>query len=408
VAIRSSARQASGVVPTVHTLPGVRTLRSGRFRCLLAAALWLCATLVLGAALVRQAGDPRGQYAIDFADYHLAATRLAAGDSPYAPEMLAGPVDAQGQDRYRYPPLFAQALQPLASLPLGSAAAIWLTLQAGCVLAAGWLALRVPGSRIGVERVLWGGVAVTLFLPVFDTLWKGNVSGVLALAIALLLGSRGVAGAALGASIVLKLTPVAALPAALAGGRRTAVASLAPLLLLVALGAALAPDAWIDFARVLPNLLAGSADYTTNIAPWAVAERLSGAEWIGPLLRAGSIALAGALVVASVALGRRPGGWPAALTVAVVAMLLAPAALWYHYLAVLLPLALYAWRSATRRQRAMLAAGGGLVSAGVAFLPMALLGAAVMVTGTLAALWPRTGRPAVAAHSNEVLVDAAA
>jgi hypothetical protein len=92
----------------------------------------------------------------------------------------------------------------------------------------------------------------------------------------------------------------------------------------------------------------------------------------------------------------------------VVAMLLAPAALWYHYLAVLLPLALYAWPAATRRQRCVLAVGSGLVSAGVAFLPLALLGAGVMVTGTLAALWPRRGRPAPAAHSNEVLVDAAA
>ena len=371
----------------------------------MAAVLWLGAALVLGSVLMRQAGRPDGQFGIDFADYHVAATRLAAGETPYASEMLAGPVDAQGQDRYRYPPAFAQLLWPLAGLPAGVAAVVWLAVQAGCVLAAAWIALRMGGAR-GAEPLLWAGAATTLFMPVFDTLWKGNVSGVMALQVALLLVPGALGGLALASAALLKLTPAALFPAIVAAGRRAASASLAALALAVAVSAAIAPGAWLDYARVLPNLLAGSADYATNVAPWAVAERLSGSDQIGSLVRLASLVVAVGSVVAAVALARRPGGWPAAVTFGVLASLLAPAALWYHYLAVLLPLALFAWPAASAIQRSMLAAGGALVSAGVAFLPLAVIGSGLMLAGSLGARWPRPVSSRVVVDARPAVVDA--
>ena len=81
--------------------------------------------------MLRQASQPEGQFAIDFGDYHGAARALVETGSPYAAEMLAGPVDAQGLERYRYPPPLAQLLAPLSVLALGAAAAIWLDAPGG-------------------------------------------------------------------------------------------------------------------------------------------------------------------------------------------------------------------------------------------------------------------------------------
>ena len=48
-------------------------------------------------------------------DGHL-VERVATTGTPYAPEMLTAPVDAQGLDRYRYPPPLAPLLVPAAVL----------------------------------------------------------------------------------------------------------------------------------------------------------------------------------------------------------------------------------------------------------------------------------------------------
>ena len=64
--------------------PGVRTLRSSRFRTVLALALFAIGALVLGYVLVRQANNPDGQWAFDFATYHMASAAMAAGQSGVA------------------------------------------------------------------------------------------------------------------------------------------------------------------------------------------------------------------------------------------------------------------------------------------------------------------------------------
>src|SRR4051812_40300301 len=112
--------------PDLGALPGLRTLRSPTFRLVLAWTLAGIGIIVLGAAMLRQASQPTGQFAIDLADYHGAAQALSRTGSPYAPEMLGGPVDAQGLGRYRYPPPLAQLLVPLSGLPLGTLAIGWL------------------------------------------------------------------------------------------------------------------------------------------------------------------------------------------------------------------------------------------------------------------------------------------
>jgi hypothetical protein len=98
----------------------------------------------------------------------------------------------------------------------------------------------------------------------------------------------------------------------------------------------------------------------------------------------GLAALAGSIVLA-----RRRAGWPAALTLAVAALLLLPSAAWYHYLCVLLPLAAFAWQRAGRGTRVGLLAGGATITFGLAALPVTVVGAALMTGSTLVAVWPR-------------------
>jgi hypothetical protein len=83
---------------------------------------------------------------------------------------------------------------------------------------------------------------------------------------------------------------------------------------------------------------------------------------------------------------RRSSRTVVAVLLATIAMLLLPAAIWYHYLAVLLPLATVAWCRADARARAALFTGGALISVALAFLGVALVGAALLVVGALRGL----------------------
>ena len=373
------------------SLPGLRVFASARFRLAVAGLLLALGIVAVGAYLVARAGQPLavGQFGIDFADYRAAAERLADTGSPYAPDMLAGPIDAQGLDRYRYPPPFAQLLVPLAGIALGAATWLWLLAQAACLLAAAWLAGEVGGLPRSLERALWTGAATAWFLPVLDTLWKGNVSGLQALLVVLLFAGPASSGGALAANAALKLTPTVLAPMALLRGRRSAAALLGGAAVILLPSLLLAPGAWRDYAVVLANLLGGSADYASNLAPDALLRHAFGlgAPW-DAIVRVGALGLGIALLAVGWRWARRPDGWTGAVTAGVAATLLIPASLWYHYLAVLLPVVVVAWGRASGRERAGIFAGAALVSIGVAWLPLALAGATIAVAFALAAVRP--------------------
>jgi hypothetical protein len=388
----------NGAAPRILALPGVRTFRSRRFREVTGVGLWAIGLVLLGRTLAAQVGDPAGQFAIDFADYHGAALEIAHGRTPYAPAMLEGPVPSQGQGAYRYPPPFAQLLAPLTALPLAVAAWLWLALQDVLIFASVWLAGSLGGARPTRERLLWSGVAATYFLPAFDALWKGNVSGVLAFQVALLAAGRVRAGFALASAMLLKVSPVALVPAVLvrgASGRRTELAGLALGTAVIVLPSLLlSPGAWLDYGRVLPNLLAGSTDYLTNLAPASIlATRLPSASSVVSAVRLLTVATGLAAVLLAAWLARRPEGWHAAVSAGVVGVLVLPSSIWYHYLVVLLPVGALAWPAAGATGRVGLLAGALLVYGGFArWLPLATLGAAVMTVAAIAVLWPRRAR----------------
>ncbi len=365
-------------------IPGARTLGSARFRMLIASVVVGIVGVLLALLLLARAGSPTGQFGIDATDYLTAAERISVGASPYAAEMLGGPVDAQGTDRYRYPPTLAQLLVPLVALDHGNALWLLMWLQLLAIATAIGLALRMSG-QLRPEPALWAAAATVLFLPVFDSLWKGNVSGFLALLVVLAARGGATGGVAVGWATLLKIAPVTFVPPWLALDRRSRWGMVLVTLGTVAVSALLAPTAWRDYLSVLPNLVAGSADHATNVAPWAMVARSGAPAPVGDIVRVISLAAAVAATVASVVVIRRPGGLPAAATLATAAMLLLPAALWYHYLVVLLPLAILAWPTATRSERVALVTSGAFVTAGVAVLPLATIGGTALLLITLRA-----------------------
>lgn len=367
-------------------LPGLRTLASPHFRVTLAAVLLVAATVLLGSLLLARAASPTGQFGIDATDYLMAAERVSDGRSPYAPEMLAGPVDSQGTDRFRYPPPFAQALVPLTALPTGAGLWAWFAIGAAAVVGALLVALRVAGLQ-GAEAVLWSLAAACLFLPVFDSLWKGNVSSLIALLVAIAVAGGAAGGAATALASLLKVVPVVFLPPWWVVGARSRRGMLATCLAIVAVSLLLSPSAWRDYLTVLPNMLAGTANEATNVAPWSMIARSGAPPVLADLARVASVAVAAFAVAVAIMVVRRPGGPALAAVLCSVAMLLLPAALWYHYLVVLLPLAIVAWPHAPKGARGAMVLAGLSVSAGVAWLPLATIGwvaMAALITGVVA------------------------
>ena len=160
----------------------------------------------------------------------------------------------------------------------------------------------------------------------------------------------------------------------------------------VALSFALAPQAWLDYPRVVANMLRGSTDYASNLAPGATVRNLGWPDALADLVRlvsAGAAALGSVLL--SVLLARSRSGLPAAALLGVIAMLLLPGSLWYHYLVVLLPFAAIAWVPASLPTRILLLGSAAAITIGVAWLPLALMGAIVLACTSLGVLWPGHG-----------------
>jgi len=137
------------------------------------------------------------------------------------------------------------------------------------------------------------------------------------------------------------------------------------------------------------NMLAGSSDYTANLAPGAVAERAI-PEVAAAAVRMVALGLALVTLLGSAMMARSRAGLPAAALLGVITMLLLPASLWYHYLAILLPFAAMAWPRGSSLERVLLLGSAIAVTLGLAWLPGALAGATAMAAVSLFVLWPRS------------------
>jgi hypothetical protein len=370
---------------------GLRTFRSEGFRVVVAATLALFGVLMsILFFVVLWGGDP--PWSFDFQAYYAASARMLDGGSPYLAAQLEAPVDAVCDGCYLYPPLLAQALAPLALLPIPVAKLVWFVVTTVAALAATWFAAGVGGAPRSLERLLWCIVATTFFVPTFHANYYGNVGSLVALgATAVAMGGM-VAGTGAALTTLLKVTPGAWAPAVLVAGpgpRRAFV-----LVLAASLGVAfiLAPGAWLEYPTVFLNMLRGSTDYTFNLALANVAAQLGWPDAAVTLVRVASLALGALALGVSVVLARRPAGLPSASVAGGVVILLVPATIWGHYFTILLPFAAMAWPAARPAARILLLAGAALVVVfglgQVSFLPH--LGTAILVITALWVLWPRT------------------
>jgi hypothetical protein len=280
---------------------------------------------------------------------------------------------------------------------------LWLAATLGFLLIIGvswysvWLATGIGGATRTPESAAWSFVAVAYFLPPINAAFNGNVGTVLGLlAVVVALGGT-VAGVSAALATLVKVSLGPLVLVALAAGRRSAVSVVVTLLAVTAVSFVLSPQAWFDYPTVLLNMVAGEGDTGANLALVEVASR-SGVEGVGITAVSVATIVAGvASVVGAIWAARRPDGLPLAVLLATVAMLVVPGTLWYHYLAVLAPLAAMAWPRAGRVERtALVMAAIATTLAGSPLLPaeVALVTAALMLAVAGRVLWP--GAPAQA------------
>lgn len=352
---------------------------------------WVVSWVVWGQLAVLTASQ--GKFGYDFQQYWQAATRFASGGSLYLDKYLHGPIPAKGGD-YVYSPGLAQMLAPLTGLPTNIAVAAFTVLGLTIFVVTTWMCARAGGSRGGAGLTVDTVLLLAATFPAAFAVIFGNVEALLVAmtTIALIAGpARG--GAALALGVVLKITPLALVPALAARSRRGLLAFALVLLTVVGLGFILAPDAWVAFPTILVNLASGKSDYLGpwgNYAPAAVVAAHVGPV-AGTIVRFATLLVAGVLVLFSMLLARRPGGWPAALFAATFASLLVPATLWLHYPAILLPFIAFAWPRASAWTRT------GIVCTLIFFYfrspVLGAVGLILLGVVLLRALWPRTTLP---------------
>ena len=320
-----------------------------------AAPTWFVLGLIAMAALLayivlwRGVMRPGSFFGDDLFAYTGAADRLAATGSPYHPDLLRGPI-VSGDNvliGYFYPPVLAQAFLPLRAIPHLALAVGWSTAQAICLLIL--LPLVAAGRRaLTLNRGLLAIGFGLAFYPLQFAIFSGNVSGWLAIGVALsLVAGRRIGGSVAAMATTVKLLPLPMFVAALTD-RRSRPAAVIPLAAIVAVSVVLAPQAWADFMKVLPNTLQiGMAESRTNLSP-------AHALFEFGLLRLGLIVgwvLAIGFGIAAVATGLREGYSNRVLAMAVFSVIFASSTLWDHYLGVMVPLILWAWPSVGARRR---------------------------------------------------------
>ncbi|MBF6605815.1 MAG: DUF2029 domain-containing protein [Chloroflexi bacterium] len=195
-----------------HRLPGIRVFAAlGAERTLRLTAV-IALIVGLGWVIVnaRPWDGPPASWILDTGNYYAAAERLNAGHSLYA----YAPGDRHVLDLlfglpspYLYPPLIGVLWRPIAAfLPYEPVITAWWA--TGLVSFMGFLFWLI--RRGGIVTSL--GVLI-LLVPLVETAWSGNVSTFITMAVvgtwfALERGRGRTAGAIIGLTTVLKLTPV--------------------------------------------------------------------------------------------------------------------------------------------------------------------------------------------------------
>lgn len=141
--------------------------------------------------------------------YLAAARAITHGQSPIGANGAQFLPEAQGDiPVYLYPPFLALLLVPLAGLPYPAALYLWVALVAATTALLIYLLRPLVGWPVAIAGVLF-------FLPTWESLWLGQVNALIAVLVAVMLGSldqRKAAplGVALTLGTLLKVTPLLA------------------------------------------------------------------------------------------------------------------------------------------------------------------------------------------------------
>lgn len=315
----------------------------------------LCAALGLAVLLASHrlwwsATEPGSFFGGDLAAYQAAAERLVATGSPYHPDLVAGPIAnvvANIPIGYFYPPPLAQVFTLFAEWPPGLVKILWVSAQIGALVGALWLLVRSAYLSVRPETILLVSLAAVTYFPLQFALYGGNVSGWLAIAVALLLtAGPGTKGVTVSLLALIKLTPLPFVAAAVADPavRRYVLVACGGTTIM---SVVIAPSAWASWFTILPNLAGNPMGQVANYSPASVVAA-AGLPILGAVL---GWSLAIGFAVVAVLTARRRGFGPQAIAAATGSMTLASPTLWDHYLAVLLPLVVYSWVRSGPRAR---------------------------------------------------------
>ena len=214
----------------------------------------------------------------DFHDYWLAGKLVLQGHSPYdlsALRELAARehVTLVAGGGYSYPPPFALALVPLATLPYGAALLTFnmLSLAAFGLTVAAWIVWAHGRSADLGRRRLALALAAGVYPPVYGTVVNGQANLVVLplLAVGIILAldgspaTRRVGGVLIGLAAIVKLVP-AVLIVPLALGRRVGAAAAVVAGALASLLAAVAVAPWAAAGSSGLAALFDADSYYTN------------------------------------------------------------------------------------------------------------------------------------------------
>jgi hypothetical protein len=293
---------------------------------MLTVALVFLAVCVVAGLVAMSAAEHLLAWDVRFA-YLPAAEAVLDGDSPY-PE-LDDPI-LEDQKGYVYPPQLVVALLPLTSLPVdvvGMLVALALLVSALLTL---WV-LEIRDPRCYAASVLW--------VPTISGVLLGNVSILLALALAVAWRYRDAArsaGVALGLAVSAKLLlwPMFVWMLATRRLRATVVALALGAIVTLAAWAAIGFDGLREYPGLVQRLTDIQAEKSYSLVGMAATAGLGSA--VGKAL---ALVVGVALLVACVVLARRSDD-ARSFTCAVAATLALSPIVWLHYLTLLLvPLA---------------------------------------------------------------------
>jgi hypothetical protein len=333
-----------------------------------------------------------------------AGRRVAAGQSPYDPALVAGAAVQAESLFYSYPPPVAQVMRLLAGVPTGLVLLGW-----GAGATAAMAAVAVGVAR----RSGWVGSASAVALPVVAVapfvfpfaiaLLFGNLDAWFPAAYALLLvaavqpvgASARAAGVALAVASVAKLHPASlGLWFVLRGPAERRIAAFAGVAAIVIVGVSLVVGGlgpWRDYLAVAAagtrvELLDGR-----NVGPAVQLGLLIGADEAGVRVVQAAVSLAALGLTAWAAIRRSDP--VESLAWAAVASLVTLPVTWFHYPAVLIPFGVAAVARSSagsavsrRRTRLLVAAAVGVSVVAVGFAPLVWVAAALVLVAVRVSL----------------------